>query len=104
MLCQFYVVSVTMARTAYETMKQRIVDITHSQYSIQILDALFDHPIFQTTDLATRTNIPKQTLMPLIRQIKDSGYLKVEKEASGRRAATLAFSELLNIAEGRKIL
>jgi Fic family protein len=88
----------------YETMKQRIVDITHSQYSIQILDALFDHPIFQTTDLARRTNIPKQTLMPLIRQIKDSGYLKVVQEASGRRAATLAFSELLNIAEGRKIL
>lgn len=90
--------------TLYEDMKQRIVEITHSQYAIQILDALFDRPIFQTTDLVKRTDIPKQTLMPLIRQIKESEHLRVVQEASGSRAATLAFSELLNIAEGRIIL
>lgn len=90
--------------TLYEDMKQRIVEITHSQYAIQILDALFDHPIFQTTDLVKRIDIPKQTLMPLIRQIRESGHLRVVQEASGNRAATLAFSELLNITEGRKIL
>lgn len=88
----------------YEAMKERIVSITHSQYSIQILDALFDRPIFQTTELVKRTDIPKQTLLPLIRQIRESGHLQVIQDASGSRPATLAFSELLNIAEGRKIL
>lgn len=88
----------------YADMKQRIVSITHSQYSIQILDALFNRPIFQTTELVKRTHIPKQTLLPLIRQIRESGHLKVIQEASGSRPATLAFLELLNIAEGRKIL
>ncbi len=31
----------------YEAMKERIREITHSQYSIQLLDALFDRPIFR---------------------------------------------------------
>lgn len=88
----------------YEGMKQEIVSITHSQYSIQILDALFERPIFKTSDLAKHTKIPKQTLMPLIRQIKESGYLSTIQEASGSRGAILAFPKLLNIAEGKNIL
>ncbi len=88
----------------YENMKNRIVDITHSQYSIQILDALFDKPIFQTSDFVRRTKIPKQTAMPLLKQIRDAGYLKSLREASGRRSAILMFPELLNSAEGKRIL
>jgi len=88
----------------YEEMKQEIVSITHSQYSIQILDALFERPIFKTSDLVKHTEIPKQTLMPLIRQIKGSGHLTTIQEARGSRGAVLAFPKLLNIAEGKSIL
>ena len=49
----------------YDEMKDRIVDVTHSQYAIQVLDALFTQPIFKTTDFVTRTGITKQTAMHL---------------------------------------
>ncbi|MDX8383919.1 MAG: helix-turn-helix domain-containing protein [Ghiorsea sp.] len=91
-------------QSLYVDMKERIVDITHSQHSIKILDALFAKPVFKTSELVRYTEIPKQTLMPLILQIKKAGYLTVIRESSGRRAATLAFSELINIAEGKDVL
>ncbi|MFW6254093.1 MAG: site-specific integrase [Chitinivibrionales bacterium] len=64
----------------------------------------FDRPIFRTSDFVQRTGIPKQTAMPMIRQIRDAGFLTPIREASGRRPAILAFGALLNIAEGRDIL
>jgi len=88
----------------YESMKNEIVKIIHSQYSIRLLDALFDKPIFQTSDFIQRTSIVKQTAMPLLKKIREAGYLKTLREASGRKPAILAFSKLLNIAEGKKIL
>ena len=97
-------VKVRAMQTLYDDMKQHIVDITHSQHSIKILDALFTKPIFKTSDLVKHSGIPKQTLMPLIRQIRESGYLTIVKEARGNQAATLAFPELINIAEGKTVL
>jgi len=88
----------------YEEMKEQIRHITHSQYTIQLLDALFDRPIFQTSDAVQRTGMSKQTLMPLLRQLKDAGLLTPLREASGRRPAILAFPSLLNIIEGREVL
>jgi Fic family protein len=88
----------------YEAMKSRIQDITHSQYTVQLLDAVFDRPIFETTDFLKRTGIHKPTAMSLLRQLKAANILHELRPGSGRRAAVLCFPELLNIAEGRKIL
>lgn len=91
--------------TLYEAMKIRVVDVTHSQYAIQALDAIFDRPIFRTTDFAARSGIPtKQTAMGLLRLLQKAGILKVLFEGSGSRPATLAFPELINIAEGRQVV
>jgi len=39
-----------------------------------------------------------------LRKLKEAGILVPIREASGRRPAVLAFSELVNQAEGRKVL
>lgn len=90
----------------YDDMKKQIHDITHSQYTVHLLDAIFDRPIFETTDFVKRTGIHKPTAMGLLRQLKDkdAGILKELRPSSGRRAAVLCFPKLLNIAEGGKIL
>ncbi|WGK69440.1 Fic/DOC family N-terminal domain-containing protein [Candidatus Haliotispira prima] len=88
----------------YESMKDRIHEITHSQYTLHLLDAIFDQPIFKTSDFVKRTGLHKQTAMGLLSQLKTAGILKDLRPGSGRRAAILGFPELLNIAEGRKIL
>ena len=90
--------------TLYDTMKVQIHDITRSQFTVHLLDAIFDKPIFETTDLVARTGIHKPTAMSLLRQLKSANILQELRPGSGRRAAVLCFSELLNIAEGRKIV
>lgn len=88
----------------YENMKTRIHEITHSQYTVHLLDSIFDRPIFETTDFVKRSNINKKTAMALLKQLREAEILAVLREGSGRRAAVLCFPELLNIAEGKKIL
>jgi Fic family protein len=88
----------------YEEMKQRISDLTRSQYALKVLDTLFDRPIFQSSDFVARAGIPRNTALPFLARLRDAGILLVIREKSGRRSAIFAFSELLNCAEGRKIL
>ncbi|MBV1879324.1 MAG: hypothetical protein KUG79_16905, partial [Pseudomonadales bacterium] len=91
----------------YDNMKLRIHDITHSQYSVYLLDALFSRPIFKTTDLVSRFRdeygIHEKTTPSLLRQLKEAGVLMELQAGSGRRAAVLCFPELLNLAEGREV-
>jgi Fic family protein len=88
----------------YDKMKHSITEVTHSQFSIRILDELFSNPIFRTTDFITKTGINKQTALSLIQKIKEAGHLTLLKEASGRRPAVFMFKELLNITEGKDML
>ena len=88
----------------YDEMKERIVNITHSQFAIQILDAIFSQPIFKTTDFVNKTGMKKQTAMPLLKQIREAGDLVVLREARGRSAGVLAFPALLSIAEGKNLV
>lgn len=89
----------------YEAMKARFVEVTHSQFAIATLDAIFDRPIFRTSDFAERSGIPtKQTAVHILRQLQQADILKTLQEASGRRPATLVFPALMNIAEGRQVV
>jgi len=88
----------------YEQMKKRISDVTRTQHVLKVLDTLFDRPIFESSDFVKRSGIPSGSALPFLRQLRDAGILKVLREKSGRRSAILAFSELLNLAEGRRIV
>lgn len=88
----------------YERMKQQISQLTRSQHAIAVLDALFDRPIFQSSDFVQRSGIPKQTALPFLRKLREAGVLHPLREQSGRRSAILAFRELLNCAEGQTVL
>lgn len=85
----------------YENMKSRIVEITHSQFAIQALDAIFSRPVFRGADFPTISRIPtKQTSANLVRQLQGAGILKALQPAKGRRSALLGFPELINLVEG----
>lgn len=86
----------------YKEMKQRIRDITRSQYTVQVLDALFERPIFQTSIFIERSGIPnKVTANSLLRQLRNAEIIGCLREASGQRPGIYTFPALLNIAEGR---
>ncbi len=78
-----------------------IVDATHSQYGVRALDWMFVHPIFKTPDFIESAEIPAATARGIVRKLRDHDMLKEINPSAGRRSATLAFWELLNIAEGK---
>jgi Fic family protein len=90
---------VTAILDLHRQLKDQIYEITHSRYSLKILDALFFKPVFPASDLMLRTKIVKQTLMPILRKLRQAGILKVIRPAQGRRPAVMAFTDLLNITE-----
>ena len=81
-------------------MKIQFAERTHSQYAIHALDWIFERPIFKSSDFVASSNIPKPTAQRILNLLKNQGILKELQPGSGRRAATLTYPELLNIAEG----
>jgi len=47
---------------------------------------------------------PPPSALASLRKLREAGILVMLREASGSRPAVLAFAELLNPAEGRKVL
>lgn len=78
-----------------------IVEATRSQYAVRALDWMFIRPIFKTPDFVATADIPPQTARGIVRALRDAGMLRELAPSAGRTPAVLAFSELLNIAEGR---
>lgn len=91
-------------RALYEEMKQRIADLTQSHHAVKVLDTLFGRPIFESGDFINRSGIPKVTALRFLRVLREASVLVTLREQKGRRSGVYAFSELLNRAEGRKII
>jgi len=85
----------------YRVRKDWIADVTHSQYAVRALDWMFSRPIFKSSDFVESADIPRPTATRILRIVRDNGLLREVRPAAGRRAAVFAFSELLNLAEGR---
>lgn len=87
----------------YNQRKNWIAETTHSQHAVRALDWFFNKPIFKTSDFVRTAGIPRPTANRIVREVRDAGLLIEVRPASGRRAAVLAFRELLNIAEGSEV-
>lgn len=83
----------------YEKMKKEMVEVTHSQFSIHTVDAMFDRPIFKTTDFITRSKIPKQSAMRILEVLKKHKVLVSLRAGKGRQASILMFRKLIDIVE-----
>jgi len=83
----------------YNSMKQRVPEITHSQHSIQAIDAIFSRPIFNSAYFIKKSEINKMTAQRILREMKESGILVVSRERRGSRSALYEFSELIDITE-----
>ncbi len=84
----------------YNKMKQHIVAWTHSQYAMHTLEWIFERPIFKATDFVRSSGIPQTTAQRMLSILKERNVLREIRAGRGRRAAMLAYPELLNVAEG----
>jgi Fic family protein len=89
----------------YSRLKGRIIELTHSQYAVPLLDYLFAQPVFTSSQLDDHAGMPsKPMVMNMLGRLKRGGVLKVLREGSGRRPQIMALAELINICEGLEIL
>lgn len=80
-----------------------IAKTTRSHHAVKALGWFFKNPIFNTSRFVASTGIPKATASRILHIVRKRRLLRVVREASGRRPGILAFTELLNITEGRKV-
>ena len=85
----------------YRQKKDWIADLTHSHQAVKALDWFFVRPVFTASDFVSNAGISRPTASRILKLCRENKLLREIRPASGRRAAFLAFPELLNIAEGR---
>ena len=78
-------------------MKDRMRELTHSRHSAQLVDALFEKPIFQIADISKRHAIPKISIYGFIPHLIEAGILRIVRAAAGRRPAIFEFTELMDL-------
>ena len=84
----------------YNQMKKKMVEISHSQFSIHALEWIFEQPIFNSTDFINASGIPKPTATRILRILREEDILQVWQESRGSKPAVYGYAELLNVAEG----
>jgi Fic family protein len=81
----------------YEDMKPRVSRATRSEQAINLLDSIFDRPIFRASYLHESLGISRQRAAAYIRALKKEGILKEVRASSGRTPAILSFDPLFEI-------
>jgi len=89
----------------YERLKKQVLDLTHSQYAVPLLDFMFGRPIFRSSEVAKLEHMPSVPMVAhLLGTLRRHGILHTVREGAGRRPHVLALAELINLCEGRKVL
>lgn len=89
----------------YEDLKHRVLELTHSQFAVPLLDLLFEQPVFRSSTLEGRPGMPSRPMiMNLLGRLIQEGILKTVREGSGRRARILALPQLVNLCEGKEVI
>ncbi len=95
---------VRLIRNLYDETQRRVVNITHSQFSMATVNALFERPVISSTMFADSAGFNNRvTANNMLRQLEADSVITRIREGGGRTPAVYAFLELVNIAEGRDI-
>lgn len=81
----------------YQTKKERIREVTRSQFVIKVLDALFARPIFSSSDFIRDSNIPKASAMRILAALERDDIISVFRKGSGRKGNIFIFNKLIQI-------
>ena len=83
----------------YDRMKERVPELTRSQYAIRALDWIFAYPIFSSPHFVRDAGIPDSTARRFLGVMQEGEILELVSLGRGRRGTILLFPELLNIME-----
>lgn len=81
----------------YDVKKNKIVDLTHSQFAINTLDFLFSFPIFSSSQFVEKSKIPRASALRILNILEKGDVIKLIERGSGKRPTLYTFSKLLTI-------
>jgi Fic family protein len=89
----------------YDDLKKRVLELTHSQFAVPLLDLMFQRPVFQSTHLDGLPTMPSRPMiMNMLGKLKAAGILAIIRQGGGPRPQVLALTELVNLCEGKKLI
>lgn len=74
----------------YNEMKEKVS-------SISILDTLFKHPVFSTSEFTELTGLSKTNSFRTVTGLKEEGILKTLSEGKGKKPSIMVFTPLIDI-------
>ena len=86
----------------YESIKERLPEISGSPHAVRLLDFAFSRPLFTIPRCARETGVPLPTARRVLGAMVGAGILEELRPGKGRRPGILAFPRLLQIVEGRR--
>lgn len=81
----------------YEQMKEEISLTLKSKFSLQVLDAMFERPVFTTADFVQRSQIPKRSALRILSKLRREEIVTVIGQRSGRKPGVFVFRRLMDI-------
>ncbi len=84
----------------HEEMKSRVPDVARTLYAVEVLDWMFERPIFSSVQLARETALSAPTARRILRRLYDADILHEVSPGRGRRPGIFVFSSLMRVAEG----
>ena len=88
----------------YDRLKERILNLTRSQWGVPLLDMIFRQPVFSTAMLNFKKPQPtRAALLNMLRTLNRNGIIKIVTPGSGRRGTVFVLAELVNLSEGKKV-
>ena len=81
----------------YKKKKDRIQEITRSQYVIKIIDTLFAKPIFSSANFICESGIPKPSAMRFINLLEKENIISLLRKGKGRTPNIFIFNKLLQV-------
>lgn len=83
----------------YKEMKTIFVEITRSQYAINVLDFLFHKPTFSTSEFVSETKLKRRTAFRLLSKLKENGIVFSTTSGRKTKAEFYTFEKLLEISD-----
>lgn len=99
------VIKARQIHNLYEELKRQILELTHSQYAVPLLDNMFEQPIFRSSHLVVKGNMPSRPMiMNMLGRLKKADILKTLAEGRGPHGQVLALAKLVNLCEDKEVV
>jgi len=94
----------SMILDLHRKMSKDMPMVVQSKFISLVIEFMFTRPVFSSTHIIDALQVPTTSIKRVLEGLKENGVLRVISQGSGKRPTLYAFSELINLAEGRKVL